>query len=104
MSIYQPTGTRRIIIDHALSRVNDSVIINGVDQSLEIAKGVFFLEYVIPASGTTVTLKDGDGAEIVQNISALDSAFSPIRCDHGISIIGNTMIAKGYIVRNVFEE
>jgi len=80
------------------------VIISGIDQSVAVDKGIFFLESIIPATGTTVTLNDGAGVEIVAGLGSFTSNFSPIRCDYGISIVGNVMIAKGYIVRGVFEE
>lgn len=103
MAIYQAPNNRKVLIIER-ERHNDQVIIYGNNESFLVDKGVFFIEYLQAATGTTVTVKDGKGNTIVSALSEYKQDWSPIRCDYGISITGNVDMVKGFIVRNVFGE
>jgi hypothetical protein len=103
MGIYQPPINKALGIDHERAKFSDTVIITGDDQELLVPKGAFFLEYLEAETSTTVKLSDGDSVEVVPAISSFNSDHSPMRFDHGIIIDGNVLIAKGYVVRGIFE-
>lgn len=84
------------------ARLNNQVILTGAGESFPVPRGVFFLEYLEAAAGTTVDLTDGQGRSIVTGIGFFSNDKAPIRCDYGIVVAGNLIIAKGYVVRDVF--
>jgi benzoyl-CoA reductase/2-hydroxyglutaryl-CoA dehydratase subunit BcrC/BadD/HgdB len=85
------------------ARINNQIILVGVNESYPVAKGVFFIEYFTAAAGTTVAIADGEGRQIVAAVSAFANDRSPLRCDYGITVTGNLAILKGYFVESVFE-
>jgi hypothetical protein len=85
-------------------KYSDQVIMSGVNESYPVAKGVFFLEYVEAATGTTVVIKDGHGNVIISGIDKWDQDHSPIRCDLGVEFVGNLKIAKGFFLAGVFSD
>jgi len=103
MSIYQPQNDRPIGTDHQRVKFDNTKIISGVNQTLLVPKGIFFLEYLDVVSGT-VAISDGKGNVIVPAIDSFSNDHSPLRCDYGITITGNVAIAKGYTIEEFFAE
>jgi hypothetical protein len=103
MARYIAPNNRKVTISER-DRFNDQVILSGVNESYPVTKGIFFLEYVEAASGTTVIIKDGSGNVIISGIDTWGQDHSPIRCDYGVEFVGNLKIAKGFYVANVFSE
>lgn len=85
------------------ARANNQVILDGVNQARAVAKGVFFVEFLAAAAGTTVAIADGEGNQIVAAIANFSNELSPMRCDYGITVTGNLSMLKGFIVEGVFE-
>ena len=94
---YRHQNGRTLSRVSAEDKLNNQVILDGTDPSESVPKGIFFLELLILTSGTA-TIKDGDGKTIMTGISSLDQQLSPLRCDHGISITGTVLAAKGFIL------
>lgn len=102
MTVYISPKNRVITVSEK-DRYNNQRIITGVDQSFLIEKGIFFIEYIESTTGTTVSIADGDGTTIATGISYFSQDYSPIRCDYGVTITGNLIMLKGFIMQNVFE-
>jgi hypothetical protein len=98
MAIYRPTTTRPLPNIKEADKYNNMVILSGTNQEFIQSGGVFFLDYL---TGTSVTIKDGDGNTIVSGLSNFALSESPIRCDNGISITGTVVIAKGFYLANI---
>jgi hypothetical protein len=103
MARYIAPNNRQVTIPE-FSRYCNQVILSGVNESYPISKGIFFIEYLEAASGTTVTVSDGNGNAIVSGIANFDQEYSPIRCDYGVEITGELVMLKGFFVQGVFQE
>ena len=103
MARYIAPNNRQVAIpDH--SRYCNQVILSGVNESYPIATGIFFIEFIEAAAGTTVEIKDGKGNTMIPAISDFNDAWAPIRCDYGVDITGNLVMLKGFFVQGVFQE
>lgn len=100
MAVYIAPNNRPVTYTIA-DKCNNQVVLSGTDDECLASKGIFFLEYLEATSGTTVTIKDGNDNTIVPGIASLNIAFSPLRCDYGIKITGDLVIAKGFMLREV---
>jgi len=78
-------------------------ILSGADPEFLSDDGIFYLDSLILASGETVVIKDGQDRVVVPDMISFESAFNHIRCDYGIKITGNVVMAKGYVVENVIK-
>jgi benzoyl-CoA reductase/2-hydroxyglutaryl-CoA dehydratase subunit BcrC/BadD/HgdB len=87
----------------AEARSNNQVILTGVNEARLTEKGVFFVEFLAAAAGTTVAIADGEGRQIVAAVANFSNELSPLRCDYGITVTGNLSMLKGFIVEGVFE-
>jgi hypothetical protein len=76
-------------------------ILSGADPQFLSDDGIFFLDTLVLASGETVTITDGKDRTVVTSMLSFSSSKNHIRCDYGIKITGNVVMAKGYIVENV---
>ena len=104
MGLYQSENNRPIGLDAERVKFNDQVVLSEASPEFLVDKGVFMLEYLLANTGETVTLIDGKDRTIVSGISEFSNDHSPLRCNYGIKITGNVVIAKGYVVRNIFSE
>lgn len=102
MTIYIPPNNHQLSNIQDRDKFNNTRVIVGTNQELPLSDGVFFLEYLEAATGTTVAIADGNGTQIVAAISSFASDHSPLRCDYGIAITGEVVIAKGFVVPGVF--
>lgn len=84
------------------ARLNNQVILTGLNETFPVPRGVFFLEYLEAAAGTTVDIADGEGRAIATGVADFSNDKAPIRCDYGITITGTLVLAKGYVIRDVF--
>lgn len=98
MAIYRTKITRPLPDIKEADKLNNQIILSGVNQSFIQAGGAYFLEYL---KGSSVTIKDGSGDTIVSGISDFVQSPSPMRCDNGIDITGTIVIAKGYFLANI---
>ena len=78
-------------------------ILSGADPEFLSEDGVFFLDTLVLASGETVDISDGKDRLVVENMLSFSSSKNHIRCDYGIKITGNVVMAKGYVVENVIK-
>lgn len=101
MTIYRPPVTKAFSDFSEGDRYSNQVIMTGTDQTMSVPDGAFMLEYLEMDSGTA-TIKDGLGEQVVTGIVAFNQDRSPIRCDYGITIIGDCTMAKGFIARGIF--
>jgi len=76
-------------------------ILSGTDPELLTADGIFFLDTLVLATGETVNIKDGNDRVVVDNMLGVTLNNNHIRCDYGIKITGDVIMAKGYLVENV---
>ena len=87
----------------AEARANNQIVLIGVNETCPVAKGVFFVEFLAAAAGTTVAIADGEGRAVVAAVANFSNEFSPMRCDYGITVTGNLAMLKGFVVEGVFE-
>ena len=78
-------------------------ILSGADPEFLSDDGIFFLDTLVLASGETVDIKDGLDRLVVENMLSVALNNNHIRCDYGIKITGNVVMAKGYVVENVIK-
>jgi len=83
------------------ARANNQVVITGNNETYPVSRGIFFIEHVEAAAGTTITIIDGSGVTMAAGVSAFSNDYSPLRCDNGIEITGNVAMLKGFILRSV---
>lgn len=83
------------------TQLNNQVIISGNNQSHLVASGIFFIEHFEAATGTTITITDGNGIQVATGASYFSSDRSPIRCDNGIVITGNVAMLKGFAMESI---
>lgn len=102
MAKYQSRNARKVVVEEQ-DRYNEQVILTGNNESFLVPKGVFFIDYVEAVSGTTVTLTDGNGQTIVSSLSSYSQEYSPLKCEGGVTITGNVVMVKGFVLRQVFE-
>lgn len=103
MTIYKaPNNRSQALFDYA-DRINNQIILYGTNQTFPVDKGIFFLEYLETDGATTVTIKDGNDVQMTDAISEFNQEVVPLRCDYGITITGDVVIAKGFFVERVFE-
>ena len=103
MSVYTAPNNRKVSLLEG-DRYRDQVIVTGTNESFPVPKGIFNIEFFEAATGTTITIKDGEGTTIASGVSSFSQDHSPIRCDYGFEIVGEVAMLKGYAVRNVFSE
>ena len=84
------------------ARLNDQVVLTGNNEAFVIADGIFFVEFFEAAAGTTITITDGNSQAIVAGIASFSNDHSPIRCDKGLTITGNLVMLKGFVLRGIF--
>lgn len=78
-------------------------ILSGANPEYLSDDGIFFLDTLVLASGETVDLADGKDRSVVENMLSVELNNNHIRCDYGIKITGNVVMAKGYVVENVLK-
>jgi hypothetical protein len=78
------------------------IITNETNAEIDVSasKGVFFLEN-IKASAGTLSLVDGAGTTIATGIDSLDFQIDPLMCKHGITVTGDILYMKGFILNGV---
>lgn len=76
-------------------------ILSGADPEFLTEDGIFFLDTLVLASGETVDISDGKDRLVVENMLSVELNNNHIRCDYGIKITGNVVMAKGYVIENV---
>ena len=103
MARYIAPNNRQVAIpEHA--RYSNQVILSGVDESYPITNGIFYIELIEAAAGTTVEIKDGKGNTVLPAISDFSQDYSPIRCDYGVDVTGNLVALKGFFLQGVLQE
>jgi len=102
MSYRHPIG-RTLNRISAEDKLNNQIILTGASPALPVPKGIFFLESLVLSTGTA-TIADGDGTTIVAGIASMDQQISPLRCDHGITITGSVLYAKGFVIEGCLSE
>ena len=102
-NIYKPKHDRPLATIQQADMVNNQRILSGTDPEYLTDNGVFFLDTLVIESGKAVTIKDGNDETIVTGLTTgFSSSKNHIRCDNGIKITGDVLMAKGYIIENVF--
>ena len=101
MAIYRTPNRHPLANFSPADMYNNQVILYGTDPEILSAKGVFFLDTLVLAAGETVTINDGEDNLIVNNMLSFSSSKNHLRCDYGIKITGNVVMAKGYLLENV---
>ena len=102
MAIYRAKNRRAIAKITPEERLANQVVLSGTNQTLDVSKGIFFLEYLEVDGAGTVTLLDGNSDQICSGITAFNNDKIPLRCDYGITITGDVSIAKGFVVEDAF--
>ena len=102
MAIYRALNGRSIAEITPEQRLSNQIVVTGVNQTLILAKGIFFLEYLEAETGTTVTIEDGEGNTMCSGVSNFNNDRVPLRCDYGFTITGNVTIAKGFVMDGIF--
>ena len=102
MAIYRHENDRALVEIPTEVRLSNQVVFSGTNDKLIIPNGIFFLEYLEPDKLGSVTLKDGAGNTICSGLSAFENDYSPLRCDGGIEIVGDVVMAKGFVLPGVF--
>ena len=101
-NIYKPKHDRPLATIQQADMVNNQRILSGTDPEYLTDKGVFFLDTLVIESGKTVIIKDGNDETVVSGMTSFSSSKNHIRCDNGIKFTGDVLMAKGYIIENVF--
>jgi hypothetical protein len=78
-------------------------VLSGTDPEYLSDDGIFFLDTLILESGKTVSITDGKNQSIVTEMISASFNNNHLRCDYGIKITGDVIMAKGYIVENVIK-
>ena len=102
MAIYRPSKRLNLAEILPSDRLSNQVVLNGVNQTLSVAKGIFFLEYLQADGVGTVTIQDGEGTTITSGVSLFNNDYIPLRCDLGVTIVGDVAIAKGFVIEGIF--
>lgn len=100
MTIYKPVNDAPIVAVSEKEKVENQRILFGTDPELLTDKGIFYLDTLIVGSGVEIT--DGKGNSIGTGITGFALNNNHIRLDYGIKITGTVIMAKGYIIENVF--
>jgi hypothetical protein len=103
MSIYRAENLRSIRLSD-YNKSDNQVIFSGENESYIVHRGIFLLEYLEAESGTTITIKDGNGRIMASGVSSFSQEHSPLRCEYGIEFVGTLSMAKGYFMEGVFEK
>jgi len=103
MAKYRPIIKQPITVIHDRDRYKNQVVLSGASESFSVAKGIFYLEYLEVASGSTVDIADGEGNQIIPATSGFNLAHSPLRCDYGVQITGTCVFAKGFFIEGCIE-
>lgn len=101
-TIYQPQTNAPVQI-HAQDMIRNQKVLAGENPTILVEKGIFFLDTLILDSGETVDLADGNGNVIATGVTGFVLNNNHLRCDYGIIITGNVLLAKGYSVQGVLE-
>jgi len=104
MAVYIHSNNKPLAIVSEQDRLNGQVVLRGTDEYLLLDNGVFYLELLEAVAESTVTISDGRGNIVLSGITGYEQDRSLIRFDYGIEISGNVIVAKGYVVRNCFQE
>lgn len=102
MAVYIPYNSEIKVVLNEMSRNNDQVVLSGSNPTYDVEKGVFYIENIQVAAGSTIDIKDGKNVNIVTGITSIDFFKSPLRCDYGIKVVGAVLLLKGFFLRNVF--
>lgn len=102
MAIYRPFRVSPLVNISPAEMYNNQVVLSGTDPEILSARGVFFLDTLVLADGETVDISDGNDNVIVTNMIGFSSSKNHVRCDYGIKITGDVLMAKGYLIENVF--
>jgi hypothetical protein len=100
MAIYKPINDSPISAVSEKEKVENQRIPSGTDPEYLSEKGIFYLDTLIVGSG--VEISDGLGNSIGSGITSFSLNNNHIRLDYGIKITGSVILAKGYVVENVF--
>lgn len=84
-------------------RMSNQIILSGANPSVSASKGVFFLELLVVKDTESVDLIDGNTNSIASGVKGtINAEISPIVCEKGLTIDGNIVLAKGYVLNNIF--
>lgn len=101
MAAYKSSITSPFNNITSADKLSNQVVLSGTDETYLVKDGTFLLDY-LDADGGTVTIKDGDGNTIISGLSTFQDFDAPIRCDKGIQITGDVVIAKGSAIYGIF--
>jgi len=102
MSKYIAVNTQKIAITEN-NKINDQIILSGINESYFVDKGTILVDFIsCPGSGV-ITLNDGKGNLVATGVNYFANDHAPLRCDYGVSVIGQIAMLKGTVLRNVFD-
>jgi hypothetical protein len=102
MAIYRHRNVRGLSEIAQSHRLSNQIEFSGNNESLDVPRGIVFLELLILEAGKTVTIRDGEGRTISTGLTSFSQDYSPLRCDYGIEFIGDIVFAKGFVLEDVF--
>ena len=85
------------------ARFNNQFVFNSGDTNPTLIrpKGIVFIDYLEVASGSTVSIVDGDDDTVASGISSFDMTFTPLRLDHGFKVTGTVLMLRGFVIEGV---
>lgn len=85
--------------DWRVGVLNNQMLLFGTNPSFSDAKCTVFLDYVEYTGN--IIVKDGDGVAKTGSLAngVLDMAHAPLRLEKGISITGDVLLAKFFVIR-----
>lgn len=101
MAIYRTPNRHALANISPADMYNNQIILSGTDPEILSEKGIFFLDTLVLDVGKTVEIRDGEDNLIVDNMISFSSSKNHIRCDYGIKLVGEVVMAKGYLIENV---
>jgi len=82
--------------------LSNQVVLSGQDVSFTVKEGTFLLTSLKVDGAGSITIVDGKGNTIVSGVTDFNQPGNPIRCDYGVTLTGDVLIAVGAAFFGVF--
>lgn len=103
MAIYRHKNLRGLADISAEARLSNQIVFNGSSANvISVPKGIVFIEFIKAETGGSIEVKDGNGVSMLSGLTEFSQDHSPLRCDRGVTLIGNLECAKGFVLEGIF--
>lgn len=103
MAVYRHENLRGLADISSESRLSNQVVFNGsTENTLSVPKGIVFIEFIKAESGGSIEVKDGNDVSMLSGLTDFSQDHSPLRCDRGVTLVGDLECAKGFVLDGIF--